>query len=138
MSSEAYNTESAFTRLQKIEQEFLKLEEVSADPDRKSNAIGMIKDTIIRIDREGLISKNEEIDDYSTSSLKFLYLNYYLGKFFSSSNSMGSERLENLKLAQESLAKFIETCKSLRLLHDSEIKYFQDHVRRIIMLGKFY
>jgi len=129
MSAESNTPENAFSRLLKIEQEYQKLEEVCKDSEKRIKAIELIIDTIRSVDQDGLVSKNEEINDYSTASLKFIFLNFYLGKFFASSNSPETtQRVENLKLAEDSFTKYIETCQHLRLLHDSEIKYFVDYV----------
>lgn len=78
---------------------------------------------IISRDRAALYSKNEELSDFSTDILKFLYLEYYLAKFYVQCREL-EKRLQCLRVAKRGFESYLSRCCELRLLHDEETQHF--------------
>lgn len=78
---------------------------------------------IISRDRAALYSKNEELSDFSTDILKFLYLEYYLAKFYAQCREL-EKRLQCLRVAKRGFESYLGRCCELRLLHEEEIQHF--------------
>ena len=70
-----------------------------------------------------LFSKNEEMDDFQTGIIKYLYLEYFLGKFFTQCNSL-DKRAYYLQGAKQSFEVYLERCCKLRLLHEEEVAQY--------------
>lgn len=119
-----------------IQSEFLSLKELfdgatfsyftlqekgASSQDDLDSCIAKIATAISAVERESYFSDNEELDDYPTSSLKYLYLEYYLGKVYGMSMEIDpSKRISHLQSAKDSYQKYLSTCNNLRLLHDDE------------------
>lgn len=84
-----------------------------------STALVDIENALNAVQREGIFSKNEELDDIPTSSIKYLFLRHFLGMVHSKSMS---NRLEQLNSAKLHLMTFLETCATLKVLHEDELK----------------
>lgn len=84
-----------------------------------STALADIENALNAVTEEAVFSKNEELDDIPTSSIKYLFLRYFLGMMHS---KVMSNRLEHLNSAKLHLLTYLETCKDLKVLHEDEIK----------------
>jgi immunoglobulin-binding protein 1 len=77
--------------------------------------------------RADLFSKNEELDEYSTSSIKYLFLDYFLGKAFSNLTDLYL-RKDRLIQATAYFHAFLEMCIRLRLLDESEQREYENQI----------
>lgn len=89
-----------------------------------SKALSSADEVTRIIGSEGMFSKNEEIDDISTYSLKYLLITYYRGRIVSLRNE---ERVKHLTEGRENLQLFLHSCIQKRIitgndLEDIEIK----------------
>jgi len=80
----------------------------------------MIKDCALVIDKEGIFSKNEEVDDISTSYLKYLLLDFYMGKSHLQFKEQQGRKFHLLD-GQSRFERFIETCNRFKIISDSEV-----------------
>lgn len=83
------------------------------------DAIHVIESCRKRVTGESLFSKNEELEEYSTNSIKFLFLDYFLGKVHSQYLKLNS-RKGHLLLSRELLIDYLEMCKRLGVLDDDD------------------
>ena len=85
----------------------------------ESTALTDIENALNAVQRENIFSKNEELEDIPTSSIKYLFLRHFLGMVHSKNMS---NRLEQLNSAKLHLTTYLETCETLKVLHEDEIK----------------
>lgn len=85
-----------------------------------SNGITKLHECINRSKQQGMFSKNEDIDEYATNSIKYLFLEYYLGLIYSKSN-LPSTRASNLETSLLYLHEFVDRCVSLRIISKSDL-----------------
>jgi hypothetical protein len=79
--------------------------------------IPTLENVIVAVDKEKIFSKNEEFEDISTKSLKYLFLQYYLGKTHLRANGIDAKiRNHHLIEAKKSFQSFISLCKSLCII----------------------
>ena len=71
--------------------------------------------------REALFSVNEELDDITTSSLKYLFLDYFLGKIALNQKDFAC-RETHVMDSMFSLNSFIDTCRELKLMYVAELQ----------------
>jgi hypothetical protein len=89
--------------------------------DENVNNIILELETLQRIiESEGLFSKNEELEDFSTSSIKYLSIKYYLGKVNTQMSNLYLRKTYLLK-AKRYFLEFIEMCKEVRMLKEEEL-----------------
>lgn len=91
-------------------------------------AINLVQKCSNLVHKLHLFSKNEEIDDILTSSLKYLFVDYYHGKllsFVQDSIDDKTKRLNSLKLAKVYLEKFLQNCLEIKLLNDDDKAFVQ-------------
>lgn len=81
---------------------------------------------IVNAREASLYSENEEVDEIQTPMLKYLFLEFYLGKMLTHKMSM-DERLSSLKAAKRSLATFLERCFRLQVLNADDIKLLESY-----------
>ena len=98
-----------------------------------STAIEDIEKAIDAVKREALFSKNEEMDDIHTSSIKYLYLRYFLGMVLSKNMK---NRLEQLNNAKHHLNSYLEVCERLKVLHPDEVKAMNMTSEQVFMLSQ--
>lgn len=73
-----------------------------------------------RVDREGMISVNELVDDVSTGALQFLFLPYYYARVCSRCPVL-SRRLHYLTVANGYLQRYVERCMKLHVVDEAEV-----------------
>ena len=74
------------------------------------------------VDRAGLLSANEEIDDCPTGSLKFLFLPYYIGKAHYKSNSMNPYvKAGHLSASQQSFLNYLKICEDKKIMKTEDM-----------------
>jgi len=79
------------------------------------------------IHKNSLFSKNEELNDYATSSIKYISVPYYLGEIYQKIPSIDPfERFGSIKQAKRYLEKFIETCIKLEILNKQDIEAYRN------------
>lgn len=82
-------------------------------------AIGILQDLQQRIASVGIFSKNEELEDLSTSSLEILAVEFHLGIAFSSVSTRGAkERRENLMRSVDLHHSFLRRLEEMQVLKD--------------------
>ena len=81
---------------------------------------------IVNAREASLYSENEEVDEIQTPMLKYLFLEFYLGKMLTQKMSI-DERLSSLKAAKRSLATFLERCFRLQVLNADDIKLLESY-----------
>lgn len=84
-----------------------------------AESLETIQKALDAVDREALFSKNEELDDIPTSSLKYLCLTYFSGFVLS---KMMTSRLKNLENAKLYFNRYLEVCSRLGVLHEDELQ----------------
>jgi hypothetical protein len=82
----------------------------------------------IAVDRSAMFSKNEELDDISTETLVYLYVDYLQGKVLTLYSDR-KRRRRMLERAKVMLEKFLSRCESLRLMDGSRDVFAADEVR---------
>jgi len=80
-----------------------------------------------KVQDAALFSTNEELDDISTSSLKFLLIDYniaeLLGKLVDSNQTIRDiTRITNLKLSLDRYWSFLSKCETLNLIHKQDLE----------------
>jgi hypothetical protein len=107
------------------------------------DTIRLIEECQRAIERENLISKNEELEDINTSTLKvtcicykhlltlitvlcalviqFLLLDYYAGKCYQSLRGM-ENRLVNVLAAKDAYTTYLELCTKLGVVHSADLE----------------
>jgi immunoglobulin-binding protein 1 len=80
----------------------------------------MIENCALVIDKEGIFSPNEEVDDISTSSLKYLLLDFYMGKSHLQFKEQTGRKFHLLD-GQSRFERFIKTCNRLKIISDSDV-----------------
>lgn len=79
------------------------------------------------IARADLFSKNEELDEYSTGVLKYLFVDYFLGKAYSNITDL-YVRKNRLQQAITYLHSFIEVCMRLEIMNEEEKREYEDQI----------
>jgi hypothetical protein len=107
------------------------------------DTIRLVEECQWAVERENLISKNEELEDINTSTLKvtvnlplkqlpanyvllctviqFLLLNYYAGKCYQSLRGM-ENRLVNVLAAKDAYTAYLELCTKLGVVHSADLE----------------
>ena len=96
--------------------------------DEQVNKIQQCKTFVTTSD---LFSTNEELDEYSTSSMKYLFLDYYLAKTLSNIQFL-LRRKAALVEAMTYYNSYLEMCSRLNLLHEDD-KAMLDEFVRVLM-----
>jgi len=108
---------------------FEESEKVSG-PDSKEivmSSVRYFQSCAVLIIQNGLFSSNEELTDFSSNSLKYLSISYYLGELYRRMPSnVPPERLNSLKQSKSYKEKFINTCIKLGILSKEDIKAYQN------------
>jgi len=82
----------------------------------------------IAVDRSAMFSKNEELDDISTETLVYLYVDHLQGKILTLYNDR-KRRRRMLERAKAMLEKFLSRCENLRLTDGNRDVFAADEVR---------
>jgi len=91
------------------------------------NSIQYFQSCAALIIQNGLFSSNEELTDFSSNSLKYLSISYYLGELYRRiPSTVPSERLNFLKQSKSYKEKFINTCIKLGILTKEDITAYQN------------
>jgi len=91
------------------------------------NAIRYFQSCSVLIIENALFSSNEELTDFSSNSLKYLSVPFYLGELYRRiPYSLPPERLNALKQSKSYKEKFISTCIRLGILSKSDISAYQN------------
>jgi hypothetical protein len=86
--------------------------------------LNLCKDMVRRAD---LFSRNEELEEYSTSTLKYLFLDYFLGKSYSNLTDL-YVRKERLEQATAYFHAFLEMCIRLQVLTEGEQQEYENQI----------
>lgn len=86
------------------------------------------------VDQVSLFSRNEEIEEYSSSSIKFLFLEYFAAKVNAATNNLIFRRIKLLE-AERGYRSFLQTCIRLHVLHEDDVAEFQE--TRVSMITGF-
>lgn len=73
-----------------------------------------------KIQIESLFSKNEEIDDVSTSSIKYLSLPIYLAKLHGQVTNL-YQRKSHLLVSKQLYEEFLSICKNMRITNKEDL-----------------
>ncbi len=111
--------------------------------------IALIEQCTLAVDREYLISKNEEVDDITTQTLKvfaesltiriclclyytivlqFFFLDYYEAKCYQNLKGM-EDRLNNVLSSKSSFNAFLQKCTRFGILLEEDRDYMKSSVR---------
>jgi len=91
------------------------------------NAIRYFQSCSVLIIENALFSSNEELTDYSSNSLKYLSVPFYLGELYRRiPYTVSQDRLNALKQSKSYKEKFISTCIRLGILSKSYIDAYQN------------
>jgi hypothetical protein len=91
------------------------------------NAIRYFQSCSVLIIENALFSSNEELTDYSSNSLKYLSVPFYLGELYRRiPYTVSQDRLNALKQSKSYKEKFISTCIRLGILSNSYIDAYQN------------
>jgi hypothetical protein len=99
-------------------------------PDSKDiimSSIRYFQSCAVLIIHNGLFSSNEELTDFSSNSLKYLSIPYYLGELYRRiPSSVPPERLNSLNQSKSYKDKFINTCIRLGILSKEDINAYKN------------
>lgn len=84
--------------------------------------IGLISSCSDMVRREALFSTNEGLEDIATGYLKYLYLDYFLGKMHLQRKDF-SARKSHVMDSMFCLNNFLDVCRELNLLDETEQKF---------------
>ena len=102
-----------------------------------STAISLTQECIRERDSMNLFSRNEDLEDYSTTIIQYLFLEYFLAKFCTQFHSL-DRRDYYLVNAKKSFETYLERCCSLRgLLHKEEVAQFAALFPKNMNVSKF-
>eukprot|EP00596_Hydrurales_sp_CCMP1899_P008865 CAMPEP_0119036962 /NCGR_PEP_ID=MMETSP1177-20130426/5011_1 /TAXON_ID=2985 /ORGANISM="Ochromonas sp, Strain CCMP1899" /LENGTH=356 /DNA_ID=CAMNT_0006997549 /DNA_START=148 /DNA_END=1215 /DNA_ORIENTATION=- len=104
----------------KCNQLFLNAEGNSEDDSCIMQTVIDIESLIQRVLKADLFSKGEDLEEYTTNSLKFLYLQYFLGKVHTHFNNL-LERKRHLISAEKCLKNYLKQCFSIGILDDEDL-----------------
>ena len=97
---------------------------LSCEDNVVSDGIDLTQLCIEQREKLDLFSKNEEMEDFSTSIIKYLYLEFYLAKFHTQCLAQDTRHL-HLASAKRYFEAFLERCCTLPgLLHKDEVSQF--------------
>lgn len=120
---------SLWNRTQQLYDKYINNSDDISD-DELIKVIAVVKECVMRIEDSNLVSKNEEIDDITTSTLPYLCITYYLGKILCLMKNL-RERQTYLIDAITYFKRYIKLCHDLHIVHDNvlfECKvYDNDH-----------
>ena len=89
-----------------------------------AKAVDLAQRGIVAREKAALYSKNEDLTEFSTTILKFLYLEYYLAKFCTQCVAL-DKRLKYLQYAKRCFENYLAKCSELTgILHDEEVLNF--------------
>ena len=89
-----------------------------------AKAVDLAQRGIVVREKAALYSKNEDLTDFSTAILKFLFLEYYLAKFCTQCVAL-DKRLKYLQYAKRCFENYLARCCDLTgILHDEEVLNF--------------
>ena len=116
----------------KAEHSFERLDELSAEKLAQACSV-TIQDfeTCERFVRTlSLFSKNEEVEDISTSHLKYLLIDYYLHNLHTRVFDIDPTRRRNdIQQSLTYASKFIETCRHLKLLSREQLERWDTEIK---------
>lgn len=123
--AEIVSVESLFAKVKENIHRLSNEESSKIDDEYILSTNKLIEECKAAVDREGLFSKNEEVDDVPTTSLKYLLLDYYLGKSHLQFKEPTGRKFHLLD-GQRRYECFIKTCNHLRIITDSEVDAMDD------------
>ena len=114
--------EELLSNFKNVQRQFVNLSsEGTRDTADISAAISLSQKCIRDRDIMGLFSANEEMEDFSTKIIQYLFLEYYMAKFCMQYQSL-ERRQYYLQTAKSAFEAYLERCCSLRgLLHSEEV-----------------
>jgi len=124
MDESIVSAEALFQRISTHMKVILGDDSTVFENDYISETVALIEQCALAVDREYLISKNEEFDDIQTQTLKFFFLDYYEAKCYQSFKGM-EDRLNNVLSSKSSLNTFLQKCTRFGLLHEEDRDYMK-------------
>jgi len=93
------------------------------------NALGLFLRISNGVQSASMFSSNEELDDISSGSLKYLLVEYYIAQLLEKivdvdSSTRDVSRIRNLKLATDRYWAFLNKCESIKLVHKQDLESF--------------
>lgn len=92
-----------------------------ATDEELSDIIELITLLQTRVDETGLFSKDEEIDEHPTSSIRYLFIDYFAAKFHGKWRNI-DERAFHLLLSKKHFENFKKICIEMKIMNDEEAK----------------
>jgi immunoglobulin-binding protein 1 len=80
------------------------------------------------VEKNSLFSSNETLEDFTTSSLSYLTIPYYLSELYQKLPVQAVERLPLLNKSRQYLEKFLLNCVKFEILSKSEIAAYEREV----------
>ncbi|XP_024519574.1 PP2A regulatory subunit TAP46 [Selaginella moellendorffii] len=89
------------------------------DPDELNKGIRLLLQCQEMVDKLAIFSSNEKKEDVSTSDLKYLLVEYYLGEL--TERTPATERIDVVRAAINHLKTFVRSCELLDLVPEGEL-----------------
>ncbi|KAN0050049.1 hypothetical protein ACTA71_003149 [Dictyostelium dimigraforme] len=113
----------SFTWGQKI---YIELDESSmstSDPEYQKQVKSSITHFFtasMNVSKQQIFSKNEELEDIRTDSLKYLLIPYYLSELYL--KITGSDRIKFLRTSKQKVLTFLQECERLKLIDKEDLE----------------
>jgi hypothetical protein len=97
-----------------------------ANEEERIQLIQSLISLLSRIQRNGIFSSNEEIDDISTQNLKYKFALYYLGACYRQCSDQTIRAVQLLK-SRETMLQFLTDCQQIGVLDEEEKKFLRNY-----------
>jgi hypothetical protein len=97
-----------------------------ASEEERLQLIQSIISLLSRIQRNGIFSSNEEIDDISTQNLKYKFALYYLGVCYHQCADQ-TIRAAHLLKSRETMLNYLTDCAQIGVLDEEEKKFLRNY-----------
>ena len=115
--------ESVFQLYRRMESKYREFEdslEMQRDETIFYELLELMESVKMRVDAEGFVSRNENIDDIATSSLQFLCLPYLFASVCGRCPLM-NKRIHYLQLANSYMEQYVELCVKTGVVKEDEV-----------------
>lgn len=119
-------------RFHKAEQLFLSLDRLSPDKVQEAcaSAVGQFSLCDAAVRRMSIFSSNEELDDFATSELKYLFIDYYLAQLFPRCFVKDPRvRLQHLRQATVHANRFMENCAKFKIMSKKQAERWEVEIK---------
>lgn len=118
--ADAESLATRFYRAQRLAQQ------AGRTAEQATTLIELLQSLTVLIDQAALFSSNEEVDDLSTGSMKYLLASYYAGSVELSFPGGISERLQHLTSALTHFQAFVKRLEEYNLADKAEVSQFKE------------